>query len=100
MSEVRGEHKMTFETRSCTGCTTCEIACSYHHSEAFQPSISSIEITGSPKDGFKVSFYSIAGGGHRSCDGCFGLAEPLCVTYCPAVAKSELKELLNRSNEG
>ena len=98
MSQASGADKTTFDTRSCTGCATCEMACSYHHSEAFQPAISSIEITGDPKEGFKVSFYASREDDHRACDGCLGLAEPLCLTYCPAVAKKELQELIGRLN--
>ena len=89
----------TFDTRTCTGCRTCEMACSFHHSGVFQPSISSIEITGSPKEGFRILFYETTHDGHRACDGCPGLENPLCVAYCPLVAREELKELINRSRQ-
>lgn len=98
MSRPTGAHKTTFDTRSCTGCATCEMACSFHHSGAFQPSISSIEVTGNPKEGFKVSFYTTRQDGRVACDDCQGLEEPLCLTYCPTVARSELEELLGRSS--
>ena len=52
------------------------MACSYHHAGHFQPSISSIEIAGNPKEGFKVSFYAAPQEGHLACDGCRGLQEP------------------------
>jgi Fe-S-cluster-containing dehydrogenase component len=98
MSRVSGECKTTFDTRLCTGCATCEMACSYHHSGCFQPSISSIEVTGNPKEGFKISFYASPQDGHVACDGCRGLEEPLCLTFCSAVARSELEELIGRSS--
>ncbi len=99
MSRPTGAYKTTFDTRLCTGCTTCEMACSYHHSGAFQPGISSIEVTGNPKEGFKISFYAVGQDERAACDGCQGLGEPLCLTYCPAVARSELEELIGKSRE-
>ena len=90
---------MTFDTRTCAGCRTCEMACSFHHSGVFQPSISSIEITGSPKDGFKILLYSTTHGGHRACDGCSEMENPMCVAFCPLVGRKELRELIDRSKE-
>jgi hypothetical protein len=75
------------------------MACSFHHSGVFQPGISSIEITGSPKEGFKILFYETIHDGHHACDGCPGLENPLCVAYCPLVARDELKELIGRSRQ-
>lgn len=85
---------LTFETHSCGGCRTCELACSYHHGEIFRPTISSIEILGKPdQQGFSVSFYLEAGDGHFACDGCRGTKEPLCIKYC-CLANKELKTFL------
>jgi hypothetical protein len=70
------------------------MACSFHHSGVFQPSISSIEIIGSPKEGFKILLYAATHDHHRACDGCPGLESPLCVNFCPLVAREELKELI------
>lgn len=87
----------TFDTRTCTGCRTCEIACSFHHSGVFQPSIASIEITGSPKEGFKILLYTTIHDGHMACDGCPRLENPLCVAFCPLVAREELTKLIGGS---
>jgi len=84
----------TFETTLCTGCRTCELACSYHHTGVFQPSKSSIEITGSPKEGFKLVLFEAPHDNRAACDGCRGLEEPLCIRFCPAVARSELQEYI------
>jgi Fe-S-cluster-containing dehydrogenase component len=89
----------TFDTRTCTGCRTCEMACSFHHSGVFQPSISSIEIAGSPKEGFRIVLHAAPHDDHRACDGCRELKDPLCVSCCPLVARDELKELIGRSRE-
>ena len=73
------------------------MACSYHHKGIFCPSISSIEIIDKPKElGFEISFYMESDNGHLACDGCQGLEEPFCVKYCPMIARSELKELMNQ----
>lgn len=81
MPRASGGSKTTFDTRSWTGCRTCELACSQHHADFFQPSISSIEISGSPKEGFKIVLYAAPQEGHVACDGCRGLQEPLCLKY-------------------
>lgn len=84
-----------FATESCTGCRTCELACSYHHRGVFQPSISSIKIKGNDKlPRLSVMLYLENSDGHLACDGCIGLEEPLCVTYCNVVGREELKGLL------
>ena len=89
--------KMIFETVHCTGCKTCEIACSYHHRGVFSPSISSIEIQSIPEDlAFKIRFYEKGDNGHLGCDQCQGLEEPFCVKYCNIVARDELKAFLKR----
>ena len=88
---------MIFDTKYCTGCRTCEMACSYHHKGIFSPSISSIEIVDKPKElGFGITFHIDPDNSHLACDGCQGLGEPLCVKYCPAIARSELKELISK----
>ena len=88
---------MIFDTKDCTGCRTCEMACSYHHSRTFRPSVSSIEIISKPKElGFGISFYMDSDNGHLACDGCQGLEEPLCVKYCNAIGRNELKEIIRK----
>ena len=97
MPRASGGSKTTFDSRACIGCATCELACSQHHAGFFQPSISSIEISGSPKEGFKVSFYAAPQENHRACDGCKGLEEPLCLKFCPPMGRSELKALIEKA---
>ena len=89
--------KAIFETEHCVGCRTCEIVCSYHHKKIFSPSISSIEIKQDGKEpSFTISFYEIDHNGRLACDGCKAEDEPLCVKYCNARARDEVKTLLNK----
>lgn len=86
-----------FETKDCTGCRTCEMACSYHHTKTFRPNVSSIEVISKPEQlGFSLSFYRDSGHGRIACDGCQGQGEPLCVKYCPVVARDELFMIVRR----
>jgi len=92
------QDKIILDTKDCTGCRTCEIACSFHHQGSFSPAVSSITIVDRWEElGFAVSFYQKDQGGHRSCDGCRGLDEPLCVKYCNVLMREELRALLNMS---
>jgi Fe-S-cluster-containing dehydrogenase component len=88
---------MVVDTECCTGCRTCEMACSYHHKGIFCPSISSIEIIDKPKElGFGITFYMEPDSDHLACNGCQGLEVPFCVKYCPAIARNELKEIISK----
>ena len=88
---------MLFETRVCTGCQTCELACSYHHTGAFSSSASSIEIVGKPKElGFAVMLHEKSADGHHACDGCLSEVEPLCIRYCPTIAQPELNGIIQQ----
>ena len=83
-----------FETETCTGCKTCEVACSFHHRQVFSNSISSIKII--PREetlGFAVGLYEKDDDGHLACDGCGGKT-PLCIKYCPTIAKAELSNII------
>jgi Fe-S-cluster-containing hydrogenase component 2 len=74
---------MVFEMPNCGGCRTCEMACSFHHTGEFNPSISSIrivEIAG--QEGFLIHLEEKPDGPTRMCDGCKGLSVPLCMQYC------------------
>ena len=90
-------NRVIFDTKGCTGCRTCEIACSYHHRKAFGPSISSIVVLNSlTKDGgIKISFHKQDENGHLACDRCAGEEEPYCVKYCNILARDELRDFLN-----
>ena len=86
-----------FNTKNCTGCRTCEIACSFHHIKAFAPSISSIEIANSLRKDQRITilFYVVKKDGHFPCDGCRGEEEPYCVKYCNILARDELRGFLS-----
>jgi len=87
---------MVFDTECCTGCRTCEMACSYHHKGIFCPNLSSIEIIDKPKElYFGITFHMYPDNGHLACDGCEGLEEPMCIKYCNALARNELKEIIS-----
>ena len=73
----------SFDMPLCGGCRTCEMACSFHHKEEFNPAISSIRILNQEGEiPFRVWLVregeeqGIAG---VSCDGCKDLEEPLCL---------------------
>jgi Fe-S-cluster-containing hydrogenase component 2 len=80
---------------TCGGCRTCEIACSFHHSGEFNPSISSIKILDKSEGaGYDVLLLEEDSDAGRACDGCQDLDEPLCMEYCKE--KEELQEMINR----
>jgi carbon-monoxide dehydrogenase iron sulfur subunit len=86
---------MIFNTENCTGCRTCEIACSFHHSNSFAPDTASIKIINKPEEqAFSIRLYEQNNGNHIACDGCAQLDEPFCVKYCPPVMRDELIGLL------
>ena len=92
-------NKVLFETESCVGCRTCEIACSYHHRQIFSPSVSSIEIIDRPRElGFAILLHTQADNGHLACNQCHGLEEPFCIKYCNVLMRDELTNLLNMVN--
>ena len=72
MSSISINHVM----KNCYACKTCELACSYHHTGTFQPSISSISVERDHLNGeWKWTLSD-------SCDLCQNEKEPLCVKYC------------------
>ncbi len=75
---------MFFDMPDCGGCSTCEIACSFHHTGAFKPSLASIKIIrrDNNEPGFKVLLIEATGVEGIACDGCKGVEEPLCVEIC------------------
>ena len=88
---------MIFETETCTGCQSCEIACSYHHKKIFRPMISSIHVSDQAKErGLVLSLLSQDEGLRIACDDCAGLDEPLCVKYCSPVFRDQLKNILEK----
>ena len=56
-----------------------------------------MEIISKPKElGFGISFYMDPDNGHLACDWCQVLEETLCVKYCNALARNELKEIISK----
>jgi Fe-S-cluster-containing hydrogenase component 2 len=68
---------------SCGGCRTCEMACSFHHTETFTPELSSIKIF-EKKDfpGFRVWIVENGDEKGTPCDGCENRGVPLCMQHC------------------
>lgn len=82
-----------YGTTKCTGCKTCEIACSYHHSKTFCPQIASIEIRRREHAGeFGIALYHYAQNKHLACDCPSG--DEFCFKYCPVISREELKDIL------
>ena len=60
----------------CSGCRTCQLVCSFHHTGSFWPDRSSIKVSRNPQNG--VLQWCI----DSTCDGCKDEEEALCVKYC------------------
>lgn len=75
---------MIFEMDDCGGCRTCEMACGFHHTGAFNPSHSSLHVIDrtDEKPGFLVEIVTCSGGEIPTCDGCKGMDQAHCVYYC------------------
>lgn len=85
---------MKFDMRSCGGCRTCEIACSFHHNEEFNPATSSIKILDKTNEpGFIVLLVEENDRESIACDFCEGIEVPLCVQYCKE--KEELAKMID-----
>jgi Fe-S-cluster-containing hydrogenase component 2 len=83
------EHKgvedsgVIFDMPSCGGCRTCELACSFHHTQEFIPSVSSLKVLSKKEGpGYEVLLVAESRGKSIACDGCKGLDVPLCIEYC------------------
>lgn len=84
---------MLFDMPTCGACRTCEIACSFHHTGEFRPSISSIKVLDKANGkGHSISLVEKDDGQSIVCDGCLDLEEPLCVEYCKE--KEELGKII------
>ena len=84
---------MKYNMLSCGGCRSCELACSFHHTGKFEPSVSSLIVI-DKKDlrGFKIEFTDSNKDGRFECDGCKDLDEPACIEWCKQ--KEDLKKYL------
>lgn len=76
---------LNMNTLKCTGCRSCELACSYHHTKKFNPYFSSINIYRDSKDAhIKYAFLD-------TCDLCVNEKIPACVNACSPRALCMLK---------
>ncbi len=79
---------MIFEMASCSGCKTCEMACSIKNTGEFSPAKSAIRILDKEDGpGFLISLEEQDEGMRRACVGC-----QECVQYCPA--GEDLKQII------
>ena len=85
---------MKYDMPSCGGCRTCEIACSYHHTGKFAPSVSSLKVLDKKMgEGFIIELLEKSKNNRYKCDGCEGLKEPLCIEWCKQ--KDDLRNFLD-----
>ena len=70
--------KLVVDPNLCTGCRSCEVICTYHHTGAFGRKASSIRVKRDEEKG--VFDIAIAKNGEYACDLCGG--DPLCIKYC------------------
>jgi len=68
--------QLLINTDLCYACKQCQLICSYHHTGAFWPHKSSIDVYRNQQDGYLQ--WSI----DSTCDGCSGEKEILCVRHC------------------
>ena len=71
---------LNFVTSRCTGCRSCEIACSFHHNKKFSLTDSSIKIFRDNKSG-KIEYFF-----NDTCNLCEHEKIPLCVVACSSKA--------------
>ncbi len=72
----KSNRRLTLNPKACTGCRTCELACSFHHNKVFDPSASSIKVMEIKGDGtLKLTVLN-------TCDLCLSEKAPFCVRYC------------------
>jgi Fe-S-cluster-containing hydrogenase component 2 len=85
MAERKGveDSGILYDMPSCGGCRTCELACSFHHTQEFIPSVSSLKVLSKEEGpGYRVLLITESRGKSIACDGCKGLDVPLCMEYC------------------
>jgi Fe-S-cluster-containing hydrogenase component 2 len=85
-------------TRTCTGCRSCELACSFHQRGVFFLGSAGIRVKRDDGKG-KISLilYLKDRDGHRACACPPG--EEFCLRFCPAIAREELQSILSARRE-
>lgn len=85
-------------TRTCTGCRSCELACSFHQRGVFSLGSAAIRVKRDDGNG-KISLilYLKDRSGHRGCACPPG--EEFCLRFCPAIARDELQSILSAREE-
>lgn len=77
---------MKFDMPSCGGCCTCELACAFHHTGEFAPSVSSLKVIAKAEgSGFEIQLSETSKGKRLACDHCKNLDVPLCMEYCKEI---------------
>lgn len=77
---------MKFDMPSCGGCCTCELACAFHHTGEFAPSVSSLKVIAKAEgSGFEIQLSEENKGKRLACDRCKNLDVPLCMEYCKEI---------------
>ncbi len=71
---------LKMDISKCTGCRSCEIACSFHHHKNFGLINSSIKVFRDNKNG-KIKYFFT-----NTCDLCKNEQNPLCVETCASHA--------------
>jgi Fe-S-cluster-containing hydrogenase component 2 len=75
--------QIIINTDKCTGCKSCELACSYHHVKKFSPIYSSIKILKDDiTDKISIVKYEQNNNALIKCDNCITESFPLCVKFC------------------
>jgi Fe-S-cluster-containing hydrogenase component 2 len=68
--------KITIDTGKCNACRTCELICSFHRMNGFNPSQSSVKVFRDDDKGVIEVLIN------TMCDGCPNEIQPLCAKFC------------------
>ena len=83
------ERLLCINLDKCTGCRSCELACSFHFNKVFAPEASAIKVVRDNDNG-DINLHI-----NSRCDLCQGEDFPLCVKYC---ASEALKFSFDKNN--
>ena len=77
---------MKFDMPTCGGCSTCGLACAFHHTGEFNPGVSSLQVIAKEEgSGFEIRLSEENDEKRLACDACKNLAVPLCMEYCKEI---------------